>query len=76
MSLIQVCLSTSKKTQQTERAKIREPKKKELTTVEAFAPDDCSAGFGTFPQQNGDLIDGGDVRVNWKDTASQVKSAT
>ncbi len=59
--------------------KIREPKKKELTTVEASLRLDAvaSAGFGMSRSKMVDLIDGGDVRVNWKDTtqaSSQVKT--
>jgi photosystem II S4 domain protein len=52
--------------------KIREPKKKELTTVEASLRLDAvaSAGFGMSRSKMVDLIDGGDVRVNWKDTTS------
>ncbi len=49
--------------------KIREPKKKELTTVEASLRLDAiaSAGFGMSRSKMVDLIDGGDVRVNWKE---------
>ncbi len=49
--------------------KIREPKKKELTTVEASLRLDAiaSAGFGMSRSKMADLIDGGDVRVNWKE---------
>ena len=49
--------------------KIREPKKKELTTVEASMRLDAvaSAGFGMSRNKMVDLIDGGDVRVNWKE---------
>lgn len=49
--------------------KIREPKKKELMTVEASMRLDAiaSAGFGMSRSKMADLIDGGDVRVNWKD---------
>lgn len=59
--------------------KIREPKKKELTTVEASLRLDAiaSAGFGMSRSKMADLIDGGDVRVNWKEItqgSSQVKS--
>jgi photosystem II S4 domain protein len=52
--------------------KIREPKKKELTTVEASLRLDAiaSAGFGMSRSKMADLIDGGDVRVNWKETTS------
>lgn len=59
--------------------KIREPKKKELTTVEASLRLDAiaSAGFGMSRSKMVDFIDGGDVRVNWKDVTQasyQVKS--
>lgn len=49
--------------------KIREPKKKELTTVEASMRLDAiaSAGFGVSRSKMADLISAGDVRVNWKD---------
>ncbi|MBW4487443.1 MAG: photosystem II S4 domain protein [Trichocoleus desertorum ATA4-8-CV12] len=52
--------------------KIREPKKKELTTVEASLRLDAiaSAGFGMSRSKMVDLIDGGDVRVNWKEIVS------
>ncbi|CBN56384.1 MULTISPECIES: photosystem II S4 domain protein [Kamptonema] len=51
--------------------KIKEPKKKELTTVEASMRLDAiaSAGFGMSRSKMVDLIEGGDVRVNWKDIA-------
>jgi photosystem II S4 domain protein len=59
--------------------KVREPKKKELTTVEASLRLDAiaSAGFGMSRSKMADLITGGDVRVNWKETSSasqQVKT--
>jgi photosystem II S4 domain protein len=49
--------------------KIREPKKKELTTVEASLRLDAiaSAGFGMSRSKMAELIDGGDVRANWKE---------
>ena len=49
--------------------KIREPKKKEMTTVEASLRLDAiaSAGFGMSRSKMVDLINGGDVRVNWKE---------
>jgi len=49
--------------------KIKEPKKKELTTVEASLRLDAiaSAGFGMSRSKMADLISGGDVRVNWKE---------
>jgi photosystem II S4 domain protein len=59
--------------------KIREPKKKEMTTVEASLRLDAvaSAGFGMSRSKMVDLIDSNDVRVNWKEVtqaSSQVKS--
>nr|WP_235355116.1 photosystem II S4 domain protein [Aliterella atlantica] len=59
--------------------KIREPKKKELTTVEASLRLDAiaSAGFGMSRSKMAELIDSGDVRVNWKDiiqASYQVKT--
>lgn len=59
--------------------KVREPKKKELTTVEASLRLDAiaSAGFGMSRSKMVELIDGGDVRVNWKEitqASSQVKT--
>lgn len=49
--------------------KIREPKKKDLTTVEASMRLDAiaSAGFGMSRSKMADLINAGDVRVNWKE---------
>ncbi|MBF2079718.1 MAG: photosystem II S4 domain protein [Synechococcales cyanobacterium T60_A2020_003] len=48
---------------------IREPKKKEMTTVEASLRLDAiaSAGFGMSRSKMADMISGGDVRVNWRD---------
>ena len=59
--------------------KIREPKQKELKTVEASLRLDAvaSAGFGMSRSKMVELIDSGDVRVNWKEVtqaSSQVKS--
>jgi photosystem II S4 domain protein len=59
--------------------KVREPKKKELTTVEASLRLDAiaSAGFGTSRSKMVDFISAHDVRVNWKDITEasyQVKS--
>lgn len=59
--------------------KIREPKKKEMTTVEASLRLDAvaSAGFGMSRSKMSDMIGAGDVRVNWKETSStsyQVKA--
>lgn len=80
MSLTQV-RSVPVKTQRVELAelKIREPKKKELTTVEASMRLDAiaSAGFGMSRSKMADIIDAGDVRVNWKEINSashQIKS--
>ena len=49
--------------------KIRPPKKKEMTTVEASMGLDAiaSAGFGISRSKMAGMISGGDVRVNWKD---------
>ncbi|MEA5418680.1 photosystem II S4 domain protein [Spirulina sp. CCNP1310] len=49
--------------------KIRPPKRKELTTVEASLRLDAiaSAGFGMSRSKMADAIAAGDVRVNWKD---------
>jgi len=51
--------------------KVREPKKKEMTTVEASMRLDAiaSAGFGVSRSKMTDLISAGDVRVNWKDVS-------
>jgi photosystem II S4 domain protein len=48
---------------------VREPRKKELTTVEASLRLDAiaSAGFGMSRSKMVDLIEKGEVRVNWKD---------
>lgn len=59
--------------------KVREPKKKELTTVEASMRLDAvaSAGFGMSRSKMADLISAGDVRVNWKEitqASHQLKS--
>ncbi|GAA6620896.1 photosystem II S4 domain protein [Scytonema sp. NUACC26] len=59
--------------------KVREPKKKELTTVEASMRLDAiaSAGFGMSRNKMVELIDGGDVRVNWREVtqpSAQVKT--
>ncbi|MGC1247933.1 MAG: photosystem II S4 domain protein [Spirulinaceae cyanobacterium] len=49
--------------------KIRPPKKKELTTVEASLRLDAiaSAGLGLSRSKMAEAISSGDVRVNWKD---------
>jgi photosystem II S4 domain protein len=51
-----------------EELKVRPPKTKELTTVEASLRLDAvaSAGFGMSRSKMADLISAGDVRVNWK----------
>lgn len=51
-----------------EQLKVREPKKKEMTTVEASMRLDAiaSAGFGMARGKMADLITAGEVRVNWK----------
>jgi photosystem II S4 domain protein len=79
-SLTQV-RSVPVKTQRTDLSllKIREPKKKELTTVEASMRLDAiaSAGFGMSRSKMVDLISSGDVRVNWKEmtqASHQLKS--
>lgn len=59
--------------------KIREPKKKEMTTVEASLRLDAvaSAGFGMSRSKMAELITAGDVRVNWKEitqSSHQLKS--
>jgi photosystem II S4 domain protein len=70
MSLTQV-RSVTVKTRRIEwtELKLREPKKKEMTTVEASMRLDAvaSAGFGMSRSKMADLINGGDVRVNWKE---------
>lgn len=50
--------------------RVREPKKKQMTTVEASLRLDAvaSAGFGMSRSKMVDLINTGDVRVNWKST--------
>ena len=48
--------------------RVREPRKKEMTTVEASMRLDAiaSAGFGMSRSKMADMITGGDVRINWK----------
>jgi photosystem II S4 domain protein len=69
-SLMQV-RSVPVKTQRIELSelKIRPPKTKEMTTVEASMRLDAiaSAGFGVSRSKMADAINKGDVRVNWKD---------
>lgn len=73
MSLTQV-RSVPVKTRRIELSelKIREPKKKELTTVEASMRLDAiaSAGFGMSRNKMAEMISSGDVRVNWKEITS------
>ena len=68
-SLVQV-RSVAVKTKPIELSelKVREPRKKEITTVEASMRLDAiaSAGFGMSRSKMADMISGGDVRVNWK----------
>ncbi|MEM7772720.1 MAG: photosystem II S4 domain protein [Cyanobacteria bacterium P01_A01_bin.37] len=56
--------------------RIREPKKKEMTTVEASLRLDAIAsfGFGMSRSKMADLISGGDVRVNWKETTQPSRN--
>jgi photosystem II S4 domain protein len=51
-----------------DQLRVRPPKKKELTTVEASLRLDAvaSAGFGMSRSKMADLIGSGDVQVNWK----------
>ncbi|MBZ8178516.1 photosystem II S4 domain protein [Oscillatoria salina] len=53
--------------------KVRPPKKKEMTTVEASMRLDAiaSAGFGMSRSKMGNLISSGDVRVNWKEVTKE-----
>ncbi len=55
-----------------EELKVREPKKKELTSTEASMRLDAiaSAGFGMSRSKMVDLINSGDVRVNWREISS------
>jgi photosystem II S4 domain protein len=55
-----------------EELKVREPKKKELTSTEASMRLDAiaSAGFGMSRSKMVDLISSGDVRVNWREISS------
>ena len=72
-SLVQV-RSVPVKTQPIEMAdlKVRPPKKKEITTVEASLRLDAiaSAGFGMSRSKMVDAINAKDVRVNWKEITS------
>ncbi|MBD2577911.1 photosystem II S4 domain protein [Oscillatoria sp. FACHB-1406] len=54
-----------------EELKVRPPKKKEMTTVEASLRLDAiaSAGFGLSRSKMSDAISAGDVRVNWKEVS-------
>lgn len=66
------------KTQQIElnELKIREPKQKTVTTVEASLRLDAiaSAGFGMSRNKMAELITAGDVRVNWKEITQPSNS--
>ena len=76
-SLVQV-RSVPVKTEQIDLSelKIRPPKKKEMTTVEASLRLDAiaSAGFGMSRSKMADAISAGDVRVNWKDITQSSHS--
>jgi len=76
-ALVQV-RSVPVKTRQIELAelKIRPPKKKEMTTVEASMRLDAvaSAGFGMSRSKMSDAISAGDVRVNWKEITQSSHS--
>lgn len=69
MSLTQV-RSVPVKTRQVDwnELRVRQPKRKDMTTVEASLRLDAvaSAGFGMSRSKMVDLINTGDVRVNWK----------
>ncbi|KPQ37585.1 MAG: photosystem II S4 domain protein [Phormidesmis priestleyi Ana] len=56
--------------------RVREPKKKEMTTVEASMRLDAiaSAGFGMSRSKMADMITHGDVRVNWKPITQSSRS--
>ncbi|MEC4983728.1 MAG: photosystem II S4 domain protein [Oscillatoria sp. PMC 1068.18] len=56
--------------------KVRPPKKKEMTTVEASMRLDAiaSAGFGMSRSKMGNLISSGDVRVNWKEAKKESQN--
>ncbi len=58
--------------------RVREPKKKEMTTVEASMRLDAiaSAGFGMSRSKMADLITQGDVRVNWKAITQSSRSVS
>ena len=76
-SLVQV-RSVPVKTRKIELSelKIRPPKKKEMTTVEASMRLDAvaSAGFGMSRAKMADAISSGDVRVNWKEITQSSHS--
>jgi len=71
-SLVQV-RSVPVKTKQIELSdlRVREPKKKEMTTVEASLRLDAIAsfGFGISRSKMADAISNSDVKVNWKDVS-------
>lgn len=69
MSLVQVrSVTVTTKPLDWAELKVRPPKKKEITTVEASLRLDAlaSAGFGMSRSKMVALINGGNVRVNWK----------
>ncbi|MEM9090804.1 MAG: photosystem II S4 domain protein [Cyanobacteria bacterium P01_F01_bin.53] len=76
-ALVQV-RSVSVKTQPIELSelRVREPRKKEITTVEASMRLDAvaSAGFGMSRSKMADMITKGDVRVNWKPITQSSKT--
>ncbi|MGB7084424.1 MAG: photosystem II S4 domain protein [Phormidesmis sp.] len=76
-SLVQV-RSVPVKTQPIELSelRVREPRKKEMTTVEASMRLDAiaSAGFGLSRSKMSDMITQGDVRVNWKPITQPSRS--
>ncbi|MGK7872688.1 MAG: photosystem II S4 domain protein [Xenococcaceae cyanobacterium] len=76
-SLVQV-RSVHVKTQQIElnELKVRPPKKKEMTTVEASMRLDAiaSAGFGMSRSKMVEAISAGDVQVNWKEVTQSSYS--
>lgn len=77
MSLIQVrSVKVKTRAVELESLKVRPPKIKEMTTVEASLRLDAiaSAGFGMSRSKMVDLINKGDVRVNWK-TVTQPSHA-
>ncbi len=76
-SLVQV-RSVTVKTRRIELTdlKIRPPKKKEMTTVEASLRLDAVAsfGFGMSRSKMADAVSNGDVRINWKDVTQPSRN--